>query len=48
MASKKSRKGVDANEKEFQVETILAKRVRGGRVDYFLKWKDCAETENSW
>lgn len=48
MASKKSRKGIEANEKEYQVETILAKRERGGSVEYFLKWKDCPESENSW
>uniref|UniRef100_T1J638 CXXC-type domain-containing protein n=1 Tax=Strigamia maritima TaxID=126957 RepID=T1J638_STRMM len=33
---------------EFQVEKIIAKRLKRGKVEYLLKWKDYPESENTW
>jgi len=33
---------------EYIVEKILNKRIRGGKIEYFLKWKGYPESENSW
>lgn len=35
-------------EEEYCVETILNKRKRHGRVEYFLKWIGYSESENTW
>lgn len=35
-------------EEEFVVEKILDKKIVGGKVHYYLKWKGFDEDENSW
>ena len=35
-------------EEEFIVERIVDKRTRSGISEYYLKWKNYPETENTW
>ena len=34
-------------EKEYQVEAIIDKRVRGKKTEYLLKWKGYSHADNS-
>jgi hypothetical protein len=36
------------SEKTYAVEKILRRRMRGGRMEYFVKWEGYASLENSW
>ncbi|RWS22915.1 Chromobox-like protein 3 [Leptotrombidium deliense] len=38
----------EETEPDYKIERILDKRVRGGNVEYFLKWEGYDESHNSW
>merc|ERR1712195_112781 len=40
--------GNDDEEGEFEVEKISKKRKNNGRLEYFVKWKGYATSENTW
>ena len=32
----------------YEVERIVAKRIKGGKAEYFIKWKNYSPAENTW
>jgi hypothetical protein len=51
-SSKKRRRESDSNseddtEREYQVEAILDKRVKGKKTEYLLKWKGYSNSDNT-
>ncbi|XP_077993556.1 chromobox protein homolog 3-like isoform X2 [Glandiceps talaboti] len=38
----------EEEEEEYQVEKVVDKRIKGGKIEYLLKWKGYDDTENTW
>jgi hypothetical protein len=37
-----------SNERAFEIEKILDCRSRNGNIEYYVKWKNSSDNENSW
>lgn len=50
MSSDEEKPHASENKKEdvYQVEQILKKRILDGVTQYWIKWKDYSEDENTW
>ena len=38
----------DISDFYWEVESVVGRRVHRGRVEYLIRWKGCAEEENTW
>lgn len=46
--SKKKKVLDDSDEEEYSVEKIIDKRIVNGKVEYFLKWRNYSDADNTW
>ncbi|CAB4044270.1 Hypothetical predicted protein, partial [Paramuricea clavata] len=42
------RKAVKSSRELFEVERVISRRNRRGKVDYYVKWKNYSSLENTW
>jgi len=42
------KKATMSDEEEFQVDRLLDKRTKNGKIEYLLSWKGYGPEENTW
>ncbi|CAF1536197.1 unnamed protein product [Didymodactylos carnosus] len=40
--------GTSTGGEQFEIERIVDKRFRNGRLEYLIKWRDYSESQNTW
>ncbi len=47
-SDKQSGSEPEEDEEEYEVERVVDKKVKHGKVEYFIKWKGYPDNENTW